>query len=330
MTDVGTLGGRQSAAMAINARGQVVGWADRGLAEAFLWENGVMRGLGSLGGESEALAINNAVQIVGESGGRATFWENGVMRDLGSLEGYPASGAWDINQAGVVVGFALRQNGPDRVYRAFLHDGRQMIDLGTLGGEQGSARAINDHGAVVGGAETETGVVHAFLWKDGLMHDLTPDYPSTTYACDINNTSSVVGRPAFLWSDGDMIKLNDKLPPESPWHLSVAFGINEKGQIVGWGEIRSRDHAFLMTPYKCGEAIRQMKLHCTPVGKLKAKVRTTLPEGAMLVFLLDNAVREAVLINERGRAKARWRRQTGEHEICIVECPEFCRALECP
>lgn len=39
-----------------------------------------------------------------------------------------------------------------------------MIDLGTLGGRSGGARAINDHGQAVGGSNTASGKGHAVLW----------------------------------------------------------------------------------------------------------------------------------------------------------------------
>jgi probable HAF family extracellular repeat protein len=55
MTDLGTLGGF-SGAEAINAAGQVVGWSDDvlGRQHAFLWEDGTMTDLGTLGGDGSA------------------------------------------------------------------------------------------------------------------------------------------------------------------------------------------------------------------------------------------------------------------------------------
>jgi len=69
MTDLGTLpGGSSSSALDINERGQVVGQADNGsVGLAFLWQQGTMIGLGTLGGShTTGIAINDSGQIVGQ------------------------------------------------------------------------------------------------------------------------------------------------------------------------------------------------------------------------------------------------------------------------
>ena len=82
VNDLGTLpGGWESRAVAINERGQVVGWGPTKSSphaapweHAVLWENGKMRDLGTLPGgwESRAVAINERGQIVGRAEGRST------------------------------------------------------------------------------------------------------------------------------------------------------------------------------------------------------------------------------------------------------------------
>jgi probable HAF family extracellular repeat protein len=109
LTDLGTLGGDRSAAMAINPAGQVVGYSEGGLVspEAFLWQNGVMNGLGTLGGgESYAYAITPGGEVLGESSSvsgelHAFLWKNGVMTDLG-FSGGPF--ALHISSKGQIVG----------------------------------------------------------------------------------------------------------------------------------------------------------------------------------------------------------------------------------
>src|SRR5205814_6861921 len=53
---------------------------------------------------------------------------------------------------------------------------------------------------------------------------------------------------AFIYRDGIMTNLN--LLTDSPfgWHLDIARGINDSGQIVGTASVGGIKHAFLLTP----------------------------------------------------------------------------------
>ena len=87
------------------------------------------------------------------------------MTDLSALTqplGPDISGVADINERGQIVGtFFPDDPGPSR---AFVWDPktRRVMDLGTLGGELAQARAINNSGIVVGGADIVSAVSHAF------------------------------------------------------------------------------------------------------------------------------------------------------------------------
>src|SRR5689334_87283 len=61
-TSLGTLGGASSEALAVNERDDVVGWSLTATGEqhAFLWQNGRMLDLGTLGGTAAmAVDVNN-------------------------------------------------------------------------------------------------------------------------------------------------------------------------------------------------------------------------------------------------------------------------------
>ena len=75
----------ESQALAINERGQVIGWSDTASGlRAVVWEKGKMRDLGGRG--TYATAINERGQIVGSAYTKAGeqhaffFRENGKMR----------------------------------------------------------------------------------------------------------------------------------------------------------------------------------------------------------------------------------------------------------
>ena len=182
MRDLGTLGGPRSGAIAINDRGQILGGADTSrkstsgyfkgspISHAFLWQNGTMRDLGTLGGEySRPVAINERGQVIGQAATKTTshafLWSNGQMRDLGTLGG-DLSEPTAINDHGQVVGWAATPttdtNG-EHVWHAFHWQNGRLTDLGTLGGKS-QALAINERGQIVGWSETKSGARHAVLW----------------------------------------------------------------------------------------------------------------------------------------------------------------------
>jgi probable HAF family extracellular repeat protein len=182
--DLGTLGGNESEALALNQRGQVVGHsrvregAGRFKHAFFIPEPGTMLDLGTLGGPTSiAHAVNDRGEVVGLSGtatgeGHGFLWSAGRgMRDLGTLEG-GVSVALGINNRTVVVGGSGR---------AFLwNEVEGMVDLGTLGGRTSCAYDVNDAGCIVGVSQTDAvgsaGLphpTHAFLrTPDGCMVDL--------------------------------------------------------------------------------------------------------------------------------------------------------------
>jgi len=219
----------------INDRGQVVGVAYHiggGARHAFLWQNGQAQDLGTLpsAASSEAWALNNSAQVVGQSGGRAFLWDKGTMSDLGMLPPDFNSTARGINSTGQVAGTSYIDGQYDR---AFLWENGTMSDLGGLGGTSTRANAINDLGHVVGTSalSPSSQVRHAFLWEEGVMRDLG-SLGDWAEAWDINNNGQAVGHSwggttqtqvAFIWENGVMRSLG------TGW----AYGISDAGDAVG-------------------------------------------------------------------------------------------------
>jgi probable HAF family extracellular repeat protein len=172
MRTLGTVGGdHNSQATGINNRTQVVG--NSGSMDSneymfdltgFLWRDGAMQSLGRLRDQDDGIgAINDKGQIVGSRGGHATVWEDGTPRDLATTRA-ESSSANDINNRGQIVGSWWARRNPGRS-RAALWENKKPALLPNLpGGKNSGASAINEHGQIVGWAETKGGSTHAVLW----------------------------------------------------------------------------------------------------------------------------------------------------------------------
>jgi probable HAF family extracellular repeat protein len=135
-------------------------------------------------------------------------WEKGVLTDLGALPGGGSSFAACINELGEVVG--VSQTGlldplagiPEAVAVLWDRNG-EIINLGTLGGNQSFPTAINNQGQVVGAAAnaipdpfsfvgfaTQT---RAFLWENGVMRDLGTLGGPDSIAWYVNERGEVAG-----------------------------------------------------------------------------------------------------------------------------------------
>jgi probable HAF family extracellular repeat protein len=254
----------------------VVGWAEPAGANqhAVLWQNGTVTDLDPANSfYSEAHGINMAGQIAGVVGlpnghERAVEWQGGQMTDLGTLAGGSGtySSASSINSAGQIVGRSIRPGGAPS--GAFLWQDGKMTDLGSFGDE---ANSINDKTQVVGRATFPAVFsAHPFLWENGKLTDLgtLTGFAGDTEAFSINNNGQVVGfgsgtgfyGHAFVWQDGQIADLNAIVYGAADWIFAGATGINNLGQIAGWGARNGQPRGFLLTPLFPGSANGKLTL----------------------------------------------------------------------
>ncbi len=275
-TDFGSF---ESGAFEINDSNQVAGVTiNEGFQErAYIWQSGAMTLLDTLGGtRSLGYGINSSGKVVGKSSTaeshpdtHACLWVGDSITDIGSVVGGDTSEAQAINDSGQVVGYWFEFE--DNMNHAFIWDSvtgvSNNIDTGT-GWYDTRAKSINASGQVVGDGSHNEGDIDAFLWEEGVgMTALGNLGGLSIEAFDINDSAQIVGYSgttddyihAFLWEDGTMYDLNDFLPPDSGWLvLERAYGINNKGQIVGYGFYGTgwddaEKHGFLLSPESNGD-----------------------------------------------------------------------------
>lgn len=314
--ELGTLGGKNSSINwnGINDPGAAVGMSETSVLDPngedlcgfgthlicspFLWQNGIMSALPTVGGiNGQASAINNSGQVAGyaENGiadsscpqGFENFmvdlpvmWDKGVATALPTIDGDPDGVAYGINNQGEAVGYSGTCTAAE--YAVVWKNGAaiKLPDLGTPGG---IAFAINSHNQVVGQAVNSDGTPLAAIWQNRTVAALGGLLPGdvSSFATSINNSGQAVGNSfdsdgnwshGLLWENGRMIDLNTVFPASSNLYVVSASNINESGQIAGMAvELDGPKggvivHAFLATPVS------------QDLGKSVADVVPTRPE----------------------------------------------------
>ena len=171
-----------------------------------------------------AFGINDARRVVGQGIDPQNAARNvGIVYDIGqdmafevgALPGMNGALAFGVGNSGFVVGSSMLNQGSGLPFIWSGKNGIMAIPLAT-GTTQGSARAVNSAGWVVG------------------------------------NDSSAFSIP-FLYDGTNTYRLGDLIPPNSGWDLlmntsSSALGISEGGIIVGTGVHNGDTHAYAMVP----------------------------------------------------------------------------------
>jgi probable HAF family extracellular repeat protein len=253
---LGTLGGQESRAYAINDNGVIACGSQNGAARwragRFDYPNGAMTELPGLGGaQGQALAANNG-NLAGYfdlANGRthAALWANGQVLDFGTLGG-PASTFIGSNDQGMAVGSSLLAD------RHFTPQNRGFVRRAMTSGTNRTLRNLGEPYAprpyqnLTGGYRTFT-----FTYQDGAIRRTVQVAGVDVEATDANSTTVVGNATLYLypsgqlkravaWINGRFTDLNTLLPANSGWQLNFAWGINASGQIVGAG--RSAQGAF--------------------------------------------------------------------------------------
>jgi probable HAF family extracellular repeat protein len=159
-----SLGGSLGGSGLINGRGQAIG--DSLIAgdredHAFLWSDGKVHDLGTLGGTfsqptglTEDTHISGVSKPAGDQVVHAVLWKDRSIHDLGTVDGDGCSWAWGLNSLDQVVGISVPYCDMS-LARAFLWENGTMLDLNALIPANSSlhlvyGEAINDAGLIAG------------------------------------------------------------------------------------------------------------------------------------------------------------------------------------
>lgn len=267
-TDLGAIDG-SSAAWAINDSGEVVGWSGKGpLNTAMLWADGGWVDLGAdmnAAGSSVAWDVTEGGLVVGQAsldgGFPAGFVWNGpgTGMEAGTIPGYNGGANKGVNESGVTVGHGYFFGDPDMAMMG-VPDGQGGYDeheIGPTGYVFSIATEINDAGTIVGFANDGRGPWNAAIFtldRDNPVISLgtLPEFENSE-AYDVNGSGVIVGTAwdndflldphAWVYFGGAMHDLNGFLEPgQTDWTVLLsAEGINDRGDIVGYGVTTSGD-----------------------------------------------------------------------------------------
>lgn len=225
--------------------------------------------LPTLGADTWAFDVNNSREVVGFS--RLTgsadnrrafrYTTTGGIENLGLLPpGGIESYAYAINDSGQITGDSWVDGSTRHAYR---YENGSMTDFGPTD-YRAFAYGINESGTIVGRYNTTSGAALQAFVNDGTtrtnLHSVVGGSFANSVAYDINSDGQIVGTAyAGSLTDGAGIILDGQAFRYTPstntvinlglgGANSVAYGINDLGQVVGTAADGSGNfHAFLHT-----------------------------------------------------------------------------------
>jgi uncharacterized membrane protein len=172
------------------------------------------------------------------------LYDNGIYTTL-SVPSAPQTEAMGINNAGQIVGVYLWGD----AQQGFLYSGGSYTPLSA----NTIATGINDRGQIVGYypavPDQPTSGGPGFLYSGGTYTPIAVPGAQITTAHGINNLDQIVGSSnlgAFVYSGGSYTILPNRPGDFGPW------GINDRGQIVGFGSVAAHDGRFVGLLYSGG------------------------------------------------------------------------------
>lgn len=253
----------QGQAAAISSDGQVTGSdyaGDQGQTapdaeHPWIWQRGVRRSITPAHlkavGPAYGLAYKGLYQIAYIMSGR-------TRRFLTVPSGTMHSEIHAVTKAGLATGNCYFGFGNHAVLWNLHRPDVQPRILQPPGTSTSWSADINQAGEVVGSAKViNRPGEFGFLWRKGRFTSLGRVFPGTgyeTYATRINDREQVIGyeigrgQHPFLWERGHIYDLEHLLINNSGWVLAEMNGLNNKGQIVGWGHHYGTPRAVLLSP----------------------------------------------------------------------------------
>jgi probable HAF family extracellular repeat protein len=166
------------------------------------------------------------------------------INDLGTLGSSSAIGI-KINNSGTAVGWAETIYGYSQAFQSA--SGGSLQALPSLSASDSYAMGINSAGVIVGTNYVD-GQPHGVIWNGGIGNSPgATDLGAGIYATGINDPGVVVGGDghAFVLADG----VYQDLGVLAGGNWSSAYGINNSGTVVGYGDVASGNFgAFVWNP----------------------------------------------------------------------------------